>query len=150
MQSINMSLCTFGIYIHWLYSTVARYTKDSSSVVDKGVGGNRCSLPRAPKQCSTHSNTHPSFYRVSFSLYFVDFKSACFFAAQTQIQCTHLTCLLYSPLARAQYVILFDLKLLNKDSNLQVYMYCMYAQKEASETPRTHFRTCKTSWGLGP
>ena len=39
MQSINMSLCTFGIYIHWVYSTVAHYTKDSSSVSDRARGG---------------------------------------------------------------------------------------------------------------
>ena len=29
-------------------------------------------------------------------------------------------------------------------------MYCMHAQKEASEAPRTHFRACKTSWGHAP
>ena len=29
-------------------------------------------------------------------------------------------------------------------------MYCMHAQNEASEAPRTHFRACKTSWGRAP
>ena len=33
------------------------------------------------------------------------------------------------PLARAPYVVLFDLKPLNKDGNVQVGMYCMHAQK---------------------
>ena len=34
---------------------------------------------------------------------------------------------------------------LNEDGNLQVCMYCMHAQKGASEAPRTHFKACKTS-----
>ena len=33
------------------------------------------------------------------------------------------------PLARAPYVVLFDQKPLNKDSNWQIGMYCMHAQK---------------------
>ena len=52
------------------------------------------------------------------------------------------------PLARAPYVVLFDLKPLNEDGNLQpagICMYCMHAQKGASEAPRTHFRACKSS-----
>ena len=46
-----------------------------------------------------------------------------------------------------------DLKPLNEDGNLQVLcMYCMHAQKGASEAPRTRFRACKTSifWGHAP
>ena len=44
------------------------------------------------------------------------------------------------------YIVLFHLKLVNEDGNLQVCMYCMHAQKGASaEAPRTHFRACKTS-----
>ena len=99
MQSINMSLCTFGMYIWYIHSLGtsycsqlykrARYTKDSSSVADRGVGGNRCSLPQAPKQCSTCSNTHPSLASLKVSFHcIVDFKSACFllcvYAARTQ------------------------------------------------------------------
>ena len=45
----------------------------------------------------------------------------------------------------APYVVLFDLKLLIEDGNLQVYMYCVHARKRASGAPRTHFRACKIS-----
>ena len=48
-------------------------------------------------------------------------------------------------LARVPYVVLFDLKPLNEDGNLQVCMYCMHARKGASEALRTHFRACKIS-----
>ena len=41
------------------------------------------------------------------------------------------------------YVVHFDLKPLNNDGNLQVCMYCIHAQKGASETPRKHFRAFK-------
>ena len=53
------------------------------------------------------------------------------------------------PLAGAPYVVLFDLKPLNKDGNWQVGMYCMYARKGTSEAPRTHIRACKISEFLG-
>ena len=42
-------------------------------------------------------------------------------------------------LARAPYVVLFHLKSLNEDGNLQVCMYRMHAQKGASEPPRAPF-----------
>ena len=45
----------------------------------------------------------------------------------TQIMHNYLTWLLRSPLARAPYVVLFDLKPLIEDSNLQVYMYRVHA-----------------------
>ena len=149
-----MSLCTFGIYIDWVHPTVARYTKDSSSVGDRGVGGNRCSLPQTPKQCSTLYTfiytSQSSFSKGYVSLYCWFQVSLLFCFAfmllERKLQRTHFTCLLCSPLARAQYVILYDLKLVNKDSNLQVYIYCKHAHKEASEAPRTHFRACKISW----
>ena len=57
----------------------------------------------------------------------------------------YLTWLLHSPPARAPYVVLFNLKLLIQDGNLQVCMYCMHAQKRASGAPRTHFRAWKIS-----
>ena len=63
----------------------------------------------------------------------------------TQIMHNYLTWLLRSPLARAPYVVLFDLKPLIEDGNLQVYMYCVHARKRASGAPRTHFRACKIS-----
>ena len=46
------------------------------------------------------------------------------------------TWILRRPLARAPYVVLFDLKPLIEDGNLQVYMYtvCMH-EKEPQETP---------------
>ena len=56
----------------------------------------------------------------------------------------------WGPGARAPYIVLFDLKLLNEDSNLQLCMYCMHAQKGASEAPRTHYRSCKTSGDMPP
>ena len=46
---------------------------------------------------------------------------------------------------KAPYIVLFDLKPLIKDGNLQVYMYCVHARKRASGAPRTHFRACKIS-----
>ena len=60
------------------------------------------------------------------------------------------------PLARAPYVVLFDLKLapyvvlfdlkpLNKDGNWQVGTYCMHAHKGTWEVLRTYFRACKIS-----
>ena len=64
-----------------------------------------------------------------------------FYAAEAN----YLTWLLRSSLARAPYVALFDLKLLIEDDSLQVYMYCVHAQKRALGTPRTHFRACKIS-----
>ena len=72
-----------------------------------------------------------------------NFKSGCFFwfafmLLGCKLQCTHLTCLLHSSLARAQYVILFNLKLLNKDSNLQVYMYCICMHKNKPQKPPEH------------
>ena len=42
-------------------------------------------------------------------------------------------------------LLLFDLKLLIEGGNLQVYMYCVHAQKTALGAPRTHFRECKIS-----
>ena len=39
------------------------------------------------------------------------------------------------PLARVPYVVLFDLKPLNKDGNWQVGMYCMHARKGTSKAP---------------
>ena len=49
-----------------------------------------------------------------------------------------------SPLARVPYVVFFDLKPLNEDSNLQLCKFCMHAQKGA---PKIHFRPCKISLG---
>ena len=56
----------------------------------------------------------------------------------------------WGPGARAPYIVLFDLKLLNEDGNLQLCMYCMHARNGASEAPRTHFRACKTSGDVPP
>ena len=58
--------------------------------------------------------------------------------------------LLRSPLARAPYVVVFDLKPLIEDGNLQAYMYCVHARKRASGAPRTHFRACKNLKGRAP
>ena len=80
-----------------------------------------------------------SFFKGLVSLYF-RLKSACSFASRfmllTQIMHNYqnLTWLLRSPLARAPSV-LFDLKPLIEDGNLQVYMYCVHARKRASGAP---------------
>ena len=89
MLSTNMSLCTFGIYLHWVHPTVASYTRDSSSAADREGGGQQVQFALGPqckqalKQCSTHSNTHPSLasLRVLFHC-IVNFKSACFHASR--------------------------------------------------------------------
>ena len=60
-----------------------------------------------------------------------------------------LTWLLRSRLARALYVILFYLKPLIEDANLQVYMYCVHARKIVSDALRIHFRAHKISKFLG-
>ena len=57
----------------------------------------------------------------------------------------HLTWLLRSPPARAPYVVLFHLKPLIEDGNLQVYKYYVHARKRASGAPRTLSRACKIS-----
>ena len=66
-----------------------------------------------------------------------------FYANDAQL--SDLTWLLRCPLARAPYIVLFDLKPLIEDGNLQVYMYCVHVRKRASGAPRTHFRACKIS-----
>ena len=52
-----------------------------------------------------------------------------------QIMHNYLMWLLRSLLARAPYVVVFDLKSLIKDGNLHVYMYCVHAWKRASGAP---------------
>ena len=88
-----------------------------------------------------------SFFKGFVSLYF-QLKSACFFASSvmllTQTMHNYLMWLLCSVLARAPHIVFFNLKLLIKDGNLQVYMYCA-CTKRASGAPRTHFRACKIS-----
>ena len=77
-----------------------------------------------------------SFFKGLVSLYF-RVKSACTFALFYAAEANNLTWLLRSPLAKAPYVALFDLKLLIEDGNLQVYMYCVHARKELQE-PSEH------------
>ena len=75
----------------------------------------------------------------------MSFKSACFalMLLGRKLHCTfYLAYQLRSPLARAPYVVLFDLKPLNKDGNLQVLYACT---KRSLSSPQTHFRACKTS-----
>ena len=63
----------------------------------------------------------------------------CFtFYANFRSMHNYLMWLLHSLLSRAPYVVLFDLKPLIEDGNLQVYMYCVQARKRASAAPRTH------------
>ena len=62
----------------------------------------------------------------------------------------YLTWLLRSPLARAPYVVLFNLKLLIEDSNLQVYMHCVHARKRASGAPKHNSGHVKSQNFLGP
>ena len=118
-------------------------------------GGQQGSLPRTPSVRGppnsaglVQRSSVTSQSKGLVSLYF-RLKSACFFALRfmllAQIMHNYLTWLLRSPLARAPYVVLFDLKPLIEDGNLQVYMHCVHARKRASGAPRTHFRACKIS-----
>ena len=89
----------------------------------------------APKQCRTCSNKmhlsvtlQSSSFKGLVSVHF-RLKTACSFALHfmllTQIIHYYLTWLLRSPLARALYVALFDLKPLIKDGNVQaLYVLC--------------------------
>ena len=91
------------------------------------------------------SHIQSRFIKGLVSLYF-QVKSACSFTLHFMLLMPkNLMWLLRSLLARALYVILFDLKLLIEDGNLQIYMYCVHARKRASGAPRTHFRACKIS-----
>ena len=97
------------------------------------------------RSCSSFTS-QPSFLKRFVSLY-------CWFQV-SQLRCFRLSCWrklqMYTlscvttaqPLARAPYVVLFDLKLLNEDGNWQV---CMHARKGVSEASRIHFRACKIS-----
>ena len=107
--------------------------------------GPRCK--GGPKKCRTHSNKmHSSvtfqstFFKGLVSLYF-RLKSACSFALcfmlLTQIMHDYLTLLLRSSLARALYVVLFDLKPLIGDVNLKVYMYCACTKKSLRSPQNT-------------
>ena len=116
-------------------------------------GGNRDSLSWAPsvrgppnsaRQVQIRSGLsvtfQSSFFKGFVSLYF-RLKSTCFtfYVADANVRLMHnnLTWLLCSLLARAPYIVLFNLKPLNEDGNLQVHMYCVHARKRASGTTRT-------------
>ena len=102
----------------------------------------------APKQCRTCSDKFRSSvaFQSSFlkglALLYFRLKSACSFALRftllTQIMDKNLTWQLRSTLARASYVVLFDLKPLTEDGNLQVYMYCLHAHKKKTQEPPEH------------
>ena len=101
-------------------------------------GGNRRSLPwdlsvKGPPNRAEPFPVHRAHHslpalRGSFRGVVVS-KSACFFCftltllTQTSNSSSYMTSV--QPLARDPYVVLFDLKPLNKDSNRQVFMYCM-------------------------
>ena len=131
------------------------YGSSTHSAADRGGGqqfapGSQCTW--APKQCSTHSNTYPSLASLSNSFRcIVDFKSACMlfcFALMLlgcKPQCRHLMCLLRSLLARAQYIVLFDLKPLNEDSNLVMYVLYACTKRSTRSSQNTLYRACKIS-----
>ena len=105
-----------SMYIWYIHSLgTSYYIRDSSSVANRGVG-NSCSLPQAPSVSGPPNSAQliqihiPSSLRVFVLFCFV------LMLLGRKLQCPHLMCLLHSPLARAQYVILFDLTLLNKDN----------------------------------
>ena len=58
--------------------------------------------------------------------------------------------LLCSPLARVLYVVLFDLKLLNKDSKLQVCMYCRVLKNEPQNPPEHASEYAKSPGCMSP
>ena len=112
-------------------------------------GGNRGSLSQAPSVNSAGlvqiTSVHQSHSSLVSSLYF-RLKSACIFCfVFFTADANYLTWLLHSPLARSPHIVLLDLKPLIEDGNLQLYMYCVHAQKRASGAPRTHFSACKIS-----
>ena len=90
----------------------------------------------APKQCRTCSN------RIYSS---VTFQSSFFKGLVLLYFRLYLTCsfalTLRRPLARAPYVVFFDLKPLLENGNLQVYMYCVHARKRAPEHTSEHVKS---------
>ena len=125
--------------------------RKASSAADKGGGEQGQFTPgsciRGPlnsaRLIQIRSGSSVTFqYSVRFTVFSTEVSLFSFFAlyaADTNFRLMHnyLTWLLRSPLARALYIVLFDLKPLNEDGNLQVYMYCVHARKIASGAPRT-------------
>ena len=118
--------------LHKTMHTAGRVGHWESSATDRGRGqqgqfalGPQCK--GAPKQCglveirSGLSVTfQSSFFKGFIFLYFQLLLCFMFYAADANFRLMHhhLTWLLCSPLARAPYVVLFDLKPLIEDSNL--------------------------------
>ena len=98
------------------------------------------------------TSVHQSHSSLVSSLYF-RLKSACIFCfVFFTADANYLTWLLHSPLARSPHIVLFDLKPLIEDGNLQLYMYCVHAQKRASEPPEHTSAHVKSQhfWGACP
>ena len=95
-----------------------------------------------------------SFFKSSFCC-IVDFKfkTACFFGSLLRCCCKLQIMHTLSYVTSAQPLLgpvhgTFRSETANEDCNWHVYMHCMYcmhAQKGASEAPRTHFRANKIS-----
>ena len=120
----------------------------------RGEGGNRGSLPRGPSvrgppnsarlvQIRFIRQSHSSLASVGFTVFSTEVSLLfcfVFYAADA------LTWLLCSPLARTPYIVLFDLKLLIQDGNMQVYMYY---EKEPQELPEHTSEHVKSQNFLG-
>ena len=76
-----------------------------------------------------------------FHCLFDEFSLLFCFMLLTQIMHNYVTWLLRSPLARALYIILFNLT--------GIYVLCV-CTKKSLRSPRTHFRACKISRGCAP
>ena len=109
-----------------------------------GATGAVCPGPQckgAPKQCRTCSNkirssvTFQSSFWVGFAVFRV--KSVCSYALRFMLL-THnyLSWLLRYPLPRAPYVVLFDLKPLIEDGNLQVYICIVCMHEKSLRSPQ--------------
>ena len=128
----------------WQFVTVA-------SAANKGGGGgsNRGSLPRAPSVrgppnsaglvlvrsvCQSHSSL--ACLRDWFCCIF-DWSQPAFLPALfTQIMHSYLTWLLHSPLARTPYIVLFILKPLIEDGNLQAYICTVCMHEKNLKSPQ--------------
>ena len=112
------------------------FTEDTSEVSNCLISMFHLDLhaPRFQDGLSLTKEEWSSFFQGLVSLYF-RLKSACF--AFYAAGANYAQLLLRSPLARAPYVVLFDLKPLIEDGSLLVYMYCVHAQKSLRSSKDT-------------
>ena len=138
--------------LEWQFADIQCAFKFCWQCCRQGGGGNRSTLPWAPSvrgapnraelfqiRSSSSFTSQSSFLRSLFRC-IVDLKSACFFALYLMLLMQTLKMLTLSyvttaqSLTRALYVVLFDLKPLNKDGNCTVCMLEKEPQKSPEHT----------------